>query len=532
MITVNYNELNLSTKAFSDLIFLKRGNLWLFLSKKQSYYFGGFYFKNNKAFKFFHSLNLPIINEINIISPTDVFIEAENNQFFVSLKENNEIEIKSLYSYPWKITFDSNFLFNLNPFLRNIKIEKISSCFLKIDLLFNNENILSLFIETACPLKINSNWIKQDLDLEKERDSSLKEWWVFDGIETNTSFLKIKILEPESSFSLNLFSYPQSQLLSFILRRIEFLLLENYLPAGFPWFFENWYRDELLSLFLLKEFLKDSDFLLSKYLFDLESKWNLSKKDGIESADIFLLFLINLNREKFFSYFNVLKKYFNEWRKKYLNENNLSLPPKSTWMDTLQRESAVEILSLYLKALELFNLKEKIYKQEIEKVKALLKKEILKFDDPNLPFVFVFVPEIYSLKEWQNIFDQFLKFYFLDWGGMSSKRKDKNNFYEIHSGENSLSYHSGDSWYFLNNLLAFCLRKINPEKYEREINLIIKSSLTDLLKDGALGYSSEISSAKNRKSEGSLVQIWSMASLVKLLSSFQDPDIFLEFLSD
>jgi uncharacterized membrane protein YjfL (UPF0719 family) len=73
---------------------------------------------------------------------------------------------------------------------------------------------------------------------------------------------------------------------------------------------------------------------------------------------------------------------------------------------------------------------------------------------------------------------------------------------------------------------------LHEKKYKKIINKVIYASLTDLLKDGILGYSSELSSAKERKSEGSLIQTWSMASLVFLLTSFKNFDIFFKSLSD
>jgi glycogen debranching enzyme len=105
-------------------------------------------------------------------------------------------------------------------------------------------------------------------------------------------------------------------------------------------------------------------------------------------------------------------------------------------------------------------------------------------------------------------------------------------FLDEDDGEKAKAYHQGDSWYFLNNLLAYSLAKIDFKKFKNFIQKIIESSLTDLLFDGALGWSSEISSAKERKSEGSLVQTWSMASLVFLLSFLQNINISLKSFSN
>jgi len=79
------------------------------------------------------------------------------------------------------------------------------------------------------------------------------------------------------------------------------------------------------------------------------------------------------------------------------------------------------------------------------------------------------------------------------------------------SGEGSSSYHNGDSWYFMNNLVASVLYRINPAKYSEYINEIMDASTNEILYMGTVGHHSEISSAMCQESLGCEAQLWSSA---------------------
>jgi len=528
---VNFLELNLSLEGLSDKFFLKRDNLWFIFSSEKSRFFGGFYFKE-KPFRFIDEIKFSSkVREINIVSPFEVFLETDNNQIYFSLREKNSLEIRTLNFEEFSLSFDSNFIFNLDPFLRQIRFERLNSNTFLFSFYFENKKILDILIESSSFIEFERNWYEKEMDFDKKRSSSLFKWWIFGDLKTKTNFLQIKILEEKFCNFLEPFSFSDNHYLNFFLSRLNNLVLENYLPAGFPWFFENWFRDELLSLYFLRNFLNQKKFIY-KYFFNLEEIWNLNKPNGSISADTLPLIFINLSDEDIEYYFNLVKKFLNLWEKEFLKENNLNLPPKSTWMDTLERKEAIEIYALYLKILKRLGLKEKEYLQKYDFYLKFLKEKVKSLKDVNLVFVYFFLPELFSKKEWSLIFENFINDYFLNWGGISTLSFKEEGFFDKHTGENPLSYHSGDSWYFLNNVFAWDLKNLHEKKYKKIINKVIYASLTDLLKDGILGYSSELSSAKERKSEGSPLQTWSMASLVFLLTSFQNFDIFFKSLSD
>ena len=527
---VNYNELNLAYQAISDIVFLKDKNLWIIFSQEnESYYFGAFYNFYSRPFKFIHKIFLPKIKEINILNSKEAIFDSNNNSFYLKVF-NDEIEIKCLNFDEIRIILDANFIFNENPFLRKIKIERINSNCLHVLFIFENKLILESVFESSSPLNFFENWERFDLNFDKKRNSKFQEFWYLNGIETKSNFLRIKILNQQSPKENLFFNYTNNNYYNFLISRLNALIINNYLPAGFPWFYENWFRDELISFYLLKNFLNYN--FKPRYFSNFKDWMFLNKPNGFEASDTFLWFLINLDKNDYEVYQKLIKEYLEKWENRYLKENLLNLPPKTTWMDTLERKEALEIYALYLKTLRNLAKLDNFYKEKANFYFNLLKNKVNEIFDVNLIFVYLLIPDLFEKKEWLDLFDKLIKNFYLLWGGISSKKINEENFYQNHTGENPLSYHCGDSWYYLNNLLALCLFLLDRKKYNEIISKIILSSLEDLLKDGVLGYSSELSSAQIRKSEGSLIQTWSIASLLFLLFRLQDFDIFFKSLSD
>ena len=90
-------------------------------------------------------------------------------------------------------------------------------------------------------------------------------------------------------------------------------------------------------------------------------------------------------------------------------------------------------------------------------------------------------------------------------------------FTDTNTGENSQSYHRGDSWFWLNNLAAIQLNRTNPKKFQKYIQKIISASTEDILWKGCAGCASEISSAKELSSHGCFNQAWSNAMYMELI---------------
>ncbi|MGE0793033.1 MAG: amylo-alpha-1,6-glucosidase [Candidatus Woesearchaeota archaeon] len=126
-------------------------------------------------------------------------------------------------------------------------------------------------------------------------------------------------------------------------------------------------------------------------------------------------------------------------------------------------------------------------------------------------------PNLFERKQWENIFDFYLENLLTSWGGITTISKDNGLFQLTYTGENNKSYHRGDSWYFVNNLTALILYKINKEKYHEIINKLIKASVKDILEQGFMGHASELSSAEIQESCGTKSQAWSSATFLELM---------------
>ena len=521
---IEYQEINKRAIAESDIFFLKNQNLWLFFSPhKKSRYFGGFLFFENQTFRFLDDINFnEEILESYILNPYEIILYFKNNQAYLKLNQDS-LEINLSTWQNLNFTFDFKDIFKNELEKRRIGIKKISSCCLMIEEFLEGNGLVKILIEADAPLEFQQNWILKKMDYDEKRNSPPYFWRVFDGVSGKVREIKIKIIQPQTIQKSNDFIFKnQKYFINFLLSRINSLILNNYLPAGFPWFYENWFRDELLVLFLLKEIIKE-DFLetrLKFYLSNLENIWNTSKQrindpEPWLGADILLLLILNLNPVLFYSHLLTLEKYFHFWKEKFIKNGEFNLPPRSTWMDTLERKTALEIESLYLKVLRKFAKENKFYRGEANYRKRKLIDRIKNNpEDVNLVFAFIFLNDLFTPRKWEVLFDKLIKSNFLDWGGFSTLPKNDPKFKDEDDGELSQAYHSGNSWYYLNNLIALTLTEINSKKYEMIIQKIIKASLEDLFNDGALGYSSELSSAKKRKSEGALIQLWSMASLI------------------
>ncbi len=302
--------------------------------------------------------------------------------------------------------------------------------------------------------------------------------------------------------------------------------------AGLPWFFQVWARDELFSLLCLKNIKKK---IIRDAVFRYLSLEEISsyRDSGLKSADApgLLAALIRKNirifskQEK-----DLIRNFFLEKERKLDIRNNLLFcRKKETWMDTLEREGArIEMQALLLNIYFLLDILGEERKTKIELVRKEVKRQFVAgevlFDSPEKkeirPNVFLacfFFPELFSKKEWELFFDSCIKEMWLEWGGFSTISKNSPLFEKRHTGIDNKSYHNGDSWYFVNNVAAYCMAKINKKKYSGKIAKVREASVRDFLETNAKECCSEISSAEKHESFGCWSQLWSAATLLLIL---------------
>jgi predicted glycogen debranching enzyme len=337
--------------------------------------------------------------------------------------------------------------------------------------------------------------------------------------------------------------------------------------AGFPWFFQFWSRDELISLHglvLAEKYSLVKDILL-RYADNIGVDGRLPNR--LPSADLGSAdavgwlwkrlgdFLLHLENKKLvWEYFSVAElNHLSEQleyslrliQKNYVSEDLVVNGPKETWMDThggsgdMRAGNRVEVQALTLASLKtlflLYRLLKKTNGNEFRSFERSLLtavRKVLVVDDvladgfsggldktirPNIFLAYYLCPELLTKKQWIKTFDFVLPALWLDWGGLASISKDNPLFCAEYSGENNKSYHRGDSWYWVNNYAALALFAVDAERYNVYISKIQDASIRDLLWIGVIGQCSEISSATKQSAAGCFAQAWSAASLVELL---------------
>jgi glycogen debranching enzyme len=320
--------------------------------------------------------------------------------------------------------------------------------------------------------------------------------------------------------------------------------------AGLPWFFHFWTRDSALSAKALlsadeKEFAKS---LLLEFIFKINNdglipnRFPSSSLNSIDSTGLVFLRIFDFLKEFNAKEISQLKDKLKEALIRILTfhsaDDIILSKPNESWMDTNLREGAlIEVqclqLSMYslLKKLASLSKDNNVYdfaKQQENSLKNKVRSSFFKDGNlldslssstlrPNVFLAYYFYSELLSDKEWESVFDNSLKKLFLEWGGLSTIDFTNPRFTSLHTGMDNKSYHNGDSWFFLNNLAALCLNRLNKTKYKKYIDKIINASTEDILNKGIFGFHSELSSASHQDASGCLAQAWSSALYVEMI---------------
>jgi glycogen debranching enzyme len=318
--------------------------------------------------------------------------------------------------------------------------------------------------------------------------------------------------------------------------------------AGLPWFFQFWHRDEAISILQIYKLNKNlaQEIILSQLerISDdgqiLKRRFYGDEAEKLHSADALgwlanEIFKISANYKLAKDFEMDIVKGFEKAVSNLIQGktiNDLADGSKNeTWMDTLNRNGAR--IEIQAGRLRIYNFLHKLTKNDQYKIlekelKLEVKKNFYKnkilFDGPEdetiRPNIFLaayLYPKLLSKKEWELCFDKILPKLYLDWGGLSSIDITSDEFISKDTGENSVSYHNGNSWYWVNNLTALVLYRLNPDKYSKYINSIMEASTNEILYCGMVGHHSEVSSAEKQTSSGCEAQLWSNAIYLEVL---------------
>lgn len=339
------------------------------------------------------------------------------------------------------------------------------------------------------------------------------------------------------------------------LHAIDSLKVEDRgIVAGLPWFFQFWARDELISL---KALMGMGQYSFAKKI--LFKNLNMIGPDGLidardvkpclKSADatlwVFKRFedFIDILGKK-----GLLKRYMSrsdmkklreklhlvvsQWMKYHSKDSLIMNSSLETWMDTSydgdDRQGArIEMQALFLACLRLVRKlgeKEPSEKELVKITKGLFYDGKVLFDGENDPtirpnaFIAAYAyPELLSKREWRKCFEKMLPKLWLSWGGLSSIDKSHPLYTSHDTGENTQSYHRGNSWFWINNMAAIVLHRIDSKRFKKYISRILEASVKEMLYSGATGYSAETSSAAELQSKGCLAQAWSSALFIELI---------------
>ena len=348
--------------------------------------------------------------------------------------------------------------------------------------------------------------------------------------------------------------------------------------AGWPWFFQFWTRDSLISLGAL---ILTRRFTLVKKI--LGQYLNLEKDKGLISSRIpssvlgsidgtgwlfkryydFIYSLTKLHKlNEFYSYDELillkkkLEKIFDDFVRNNMKNGLIYSGKKETWMDTDFNDSGregycIEIQALTLAMIKtlrglslltntkpikryrdietklLLNTRKKFYKDGMI-ADYITDKDECFVQRPNIFLARYVYPHLFSNEEWKKAFEFALEKLWLNWGGLSSIDKTNENFTPTHTGITNKSYHRGDSWYFINNITATQLFDVDKNYFAVKIRMLFDASIKDLFFTGVIGGCAEISSAAQQTSEGCLNQSWSSATLLELLYLLENKNVFFD----
>lgn len=377
-------------------------------------------------------------------------------------------------------------------------------------------------------------------------------------LESETNFQNNEIiLEDLNNFKILLpeihhLTYTQAKKTKTYLKR------DNQYLAGGLWFSDVWIRDYLVGL--SADFNSEDKNNTAKGLIKILRLINketgkltrIEKKGALDSFDgVFWLgkrifdfsklfgfeqFTPEQQEEIFETLYSSWDKIFNEnWD---YQTNTLNVEYGDSWMDTIElkhpMDMHIQLLGftsylIYFARVLNKNLEEQhlgvvesflseIFKQHFYKDNLLIDEINSSNYSCNIFLAYYFYKDLFSSMVWEEIFDNALQKLQTTWGGIASVNENHPQFQPFYTGENNLSYHRGDVWYWITALCGVVLNDLNKEKYYQTITEILDCLTNDILTLGCIGSGSELSSYKQQEARGNLVQLWSNTVFMELIN--------------
>jgi hypothetical protein len=540
--------------------------LSLSCTENSSRYQGYHIYKDKEMHKIIEEISTDkdVIKIINSGQLVERYYNNAYEEFFIPNKKDVLLYYSENLDYI-NLTLDIRKMFDFDDKNRFYEITTESGCIL-ISYKKNDYNMFLAISTNGLKFEEIKKWIKKEYEYDKKRNSKPDSLYVYDAIKillkeksylcfsasqdkdeaiTKALFALKNIKElKETQIKPKLKIKDKELMLAYYscVNSINMLANEEGIFAGLPWFCQYWSRDEAISLKSLILEKMDYKKIIHRLLQDLDDNGlikNINDSDKnnadgfgwlikrISEAPLSKKALALITERIIFPVDNLAD---------YFTKNNLAINYNhETWMDSTQRNGArIEIQALRLviyqflydmtkneKYLSLISmLKSQVIENFWQKPILADGYELFKPDltiRPNIFLAYYLYPNLLNKKEWQLCFDNALDKLWLEWGGLSTIDKNHSFFHSQHSGEKPESYHAGDSWYWINNLAALCLYRLNKKKYKKYIDAITKASINDILYQGFIGHHSEISPASHQEAFGCWAQAWSAAMFIELM---------------
>ena len=541
----SFNNLKIGKNVKEDISFIltnKEGS-YIYLSEKPiSRYQGMFFFEKFKMYKVIENINLIETKPITEITNNFYSVERKRknitegffmpynfNSLVYELNEEKEIEI----------TLDAKGSYDNRAWGRHYEIFEEKGCIMvkfakNTDYREDNTDGMeefTLYLAIKCNgsgFKRIEKWVEHCYKLDQQRNSTPFNRYVYHALNLkgkkfvfSVSRNKDKAIKEcrhifrnadelrqkqEKIFAKNIHGNSKNMLKKIGGKERKFAYVaavnslsclairsnkNHYVLAGLPWFFQNWARDEIISLKALM-IMKRNDVvksILRRRIGSINENSSISSKNGstINSADATGWLFKRMEEFKGLSGKNIklpiakLKNIVDLLVSKQTYGNFALNSQNETWMDSEERSGIrVEIQALRLFTYKMMrNLtKQKIYEYSEDRLKNSIKEKLWNgkylYDGlndatirPNVFMAYYIYPDLLAKKEWIKCFEAALKALWLEWGGVSTIDKKSPLFQKEHSGEDNSSYHKGDSWFWLNNLAALALYKLDKNRFRK-----------------------------------------------------------------
>ena len=284
--------------------------------------------------------------------------------------------------------------------------------------------------------------------------------------------------------------------------------------AGHPWFQSYWARDSFWTLLGLIDagYFEEAKKILENFATrGLPGKINLAGEDEPEGRiDTYPLYIIAADKlRRHYRINNTIEDGMEQAFEKLELDNGVVVhEPEGTWMDTLDRENAVDVHSLWLEAAEIMGKESE--KEKLEKgLEKYIEDDYIR-DDLSNDTAHTINPAVGLM------FDQFEGKYLGKINAEFSSRFGARTRSVTDPGYESSGYHTGSSWG-----LTSCWAAMANFKHGKDIEgLNFLENFGSFLDNGQPGALPEVVDSENGENLGCVEQAWSAGLFVHAIDSY------------